>query len=79
MFLHVTSAEYKGHYKLLVSFNNGERKLVNLKNELYGEVFEPLKDLHRFQRFVISHNTIEWDTGADLAPEYLYALPPEND
>ena len=38
------------------------------------EVFEPLKDLAVFRRFRLDTelNTIIWETGADLAPEYLY-------
>jgi hypothetical protein len=41
---------------------------------LWGEVFEPLKDLAVFQGFRLDTelNTISWETGADLAPEYLY-------
>jgi hypothetical protein len=45
-----------------------------LAKELWGEVFEPLKDVGLFRRCHVNTelNTIEWDTGADLAPEYLY-------
>ncbi len=31
-------------FKLKVTFNNGETRLVDLSNDLTGEVFEPLKD-----------------------------------
>ena len=43
--LWVTKAEYADEYKLLLTFNNGVIKLVDLKSSLYGEVFEPLKDI----------------------------------
>lgn len=35
---------------------------------------EPLKDPDVFKRFRVDTelNTISWETGADLAPEYLY-------
>jgi hypothetical protein len=38
------------------------------------EVFAPLKDLEVFRRFRVDVelNTIAWETGADLASEYLY-------
>lgn len=74
MFLHVDEAEYISEYKLQLKFNNNEIKKVNLKDELYGEIFEPLKNKEFFQEFFISHNTVEWKNGADFAPEFLYEI-----
>ncbi len=74
MFLHVDEAEYISEYKLKLRFNNNETKRVNLEDELYGEIFEPLKDKTLFQDFFISHNTVEWRNGADFAPEFLYEI-----
>lgn len=74
MFLHVDEAEYISEYKLQLKFNNNEIKKVNLKDELYGEIFEPLKNKEFFQDFFISHNTVEWKNGADFAPEFLYEI-----
>lgn len=74
MFLHVDEAEYISEYKLRLKFNNNEIKKVNLKDELYGEIFEPLKNKEFFQEFFISHNTVEWKNGADFAPEFLYEI-----
>ena len=71
MFLHINEAKYLGNYKLILKFNNNENRTVNLKDQLYGEVFEPLKDKNFFKDFFISHNTIEWKNGADFAPEFL--------
>jgi hypothetical protein len=74
MFLHVNEAQYLEEYKLKLKFNTNEVKQVDLSNELYGEVFEPLKDINNFKNFFISHNTIEWENGADFAPEFLYEI-----
>ena len=74
MFLHVKKIEYLESYKMKVTFSNGAEKEVDLEKELYGEVFEPLKDLEKFKRAKVNSdtNTIEWENGADFAPEFLY-------
>ena len=74
MFLHVENAKYLNDYKLELKFNNNEIKNVDLKNELYGDIFEPLKKQSYFKDFFISHNTIEWKNGADFAPEFLFEI-----
>jgi hypothetical protein len=47
---------------------------LDLEEELWGEVSEPLRDLDKFKDFRIDKGlyTIVWPTGADLAPEFLY-------
>ncbi|MFI3322043.1 MAG: DUF2442 domain-containing protein [Rikenellaceae bacterium] len=72
--LAVTKAEYVEGYKIALTFNDGVYKIVDLSHDLYGEVFEPLKDIDFFKRFRLSYHTIEWENGADMAPEYLYSL-----
>ncbi len=49
-------------------------RLVDLKDELYGEVFEPMKAMEKFKAFKVDAvlGTIVWDNGADFAPEFLY-------
>ncbi|MCQ2312647.1 MAG: DUF2442 domain-containing protein [Paludibacteraceae bacterium] len=74
MFLEVVKAEYLDGYKLRLYFNNGEVLIVDLCSSLVGEVFAPLKNIEYFKRFTIKFNTIEWENGADFAPEYLYDL-----
>ena len=72
--LAITQAKYVEEYKISLTFNNGIKKTVDLQPRLYGEVFEPLKDLDKFKKFSLSYYTIEWENGADLAPEYLISL-----
>lgn len=73
--LTVTNAEYVDGYRIRLWFNNQVTKVVDLSSSLNGKVFEPLKDLNFFKRFTIKYNTIEWENGADFAPEYLLSLP----
>lgn len=74
MILHVKEAKYLHDYVIWLRFNDGAEGEVNLKDELYGEVFEPLKDLEKFKSFRVDPvlETIVWENGADLAPEFLY-------
>jgi len=74
MFLEVSKAVYLKNYCILLTFNNGETKTVDLQNELNGTVYEPLRELDYFKNFQVKYNTIEWANGADYAPEYLYEI-----
>lgn len=68
------TAEYVGGYKLRLTFADGKSGVIDLEDQLWGQVFEPLKDLSQFQDFRVDDelSTIVWPTGADLAPEFLY-------
>ena len=70
----LTKAEYVEGYKIKISFEDGAVGIIDLDGELWGEVFEPLKDLNNFRAFKFDPElqTIVWPTGADLAPEFLY-------
>lgn len=66
-------AEYLRDYKIQVTFDDGLQGIIDLEDELWGEVFEPLKNTDVFGRFRVDSelDTIVWPTGADLAPEFL--------
>ena len=74
MFLHVIKAEYIGGYGMHLTFNNGESGDVDLEQELYGEMFAPLKDSEKFKDFRVDEeiDTVVWGNGADFAPEFFY-------
>jgi hypothetical protein len=74
MFLHVKEAKYLRDYVLWFWFNYGAEGEINLEQELEGEMFEPLRNKQMFQRFKVDPeiDTIVWENGADLAPEFLY-------
>ena len=73
-FLEVTKAQYVGGHKIHLWFNNEVDKVVDFSDKLKGSAFEPLRDEEYFKRFRIAYNTIEWENGADFAPEYLYEI-----
>lgn len=72
MFIEIINAKHLEKYKIRLWFNNGEVRDIDLAHSLTGDIFEPLHDIQVFKNFHISFNTIEWENGADFAPEYLY-------
>ncbi len=76
MFLHVVRVSHLKDYELRLEFNDGVLKDVDLKDELYGQVFEPLKTVELFRQVAVNPDTgtIEWPGGADFAPEFLYGI-----
>jgi Protein of unknown function (DUF2442) len=75
MMIHVTEVEHVESYRLNLLFDNGEWRTIDLESKLWGEVFEPLKDVELFKQVKVypSKDTVYWPNGADLAPEFLYA------
>lgn len=79
MFLHIVRVDPLRDHRIRVEFSDGVVKEVDLAGELHGEVFEPLRDTALFSRVAVNPETgtVEWPTGADLAPEFLYELGTE--
>ena len=79
MIIHVTQVEVVGPHSLDLTFDNGIRKRVNLRHELYGEVFQPLRDPAYFAQAYLDPDsrTVTWPNGADLAPDFLFQMEPE--
>ena len=74
MYLEVKNAEYISDYQIKLEFNGDFKRVVDLKDELEGEIFEPLKDTEYFKNFHIDCGTLSWSNGADIAPEYLFLI-----
>ena len=74
MFLHVQHVKPTKDYELRIEFTNRVSKDVDLRAELYGPIFEPLRDPELFRLVSLNEETrtIEWPNGADFAPEFLY-------
>jgi hypothetical protein len=70
----ICNARHAGDYRLRLTFADGRTGVIDLEPELWGEVFEPLRDPGVFAALRIDEElaTIVWPTGADLAPEFLY-------
>lgn len=70
----LVNAQYKGDYRVWLEFADGVEGEIDLEAELWGEVFEPLKERNTFAGFEVHPEleTLTWPNGADFAPEFLY-------
>jgi len=61
-------------YVIWLRFNDEAEGEIDLKDELDGEIFEPLKKIKNFRKFKVDPDimTVVWENGADIAPEFLY-------
>ena len=65
----VTPAE---DYLLSIDFDTGEQGTLDMKPYLDFGVFQRLKNRSSFERVRVVFDTIGWDTGVDLDPEFVY-------
>ena len=73
--LGITSVSLEDDYTIYVEFNDGKKGIINLKNELekdHRPIIHELLDLELFKTVKIKFDTLSWDNGVDIAPEYLY-------
>jgi len=59
-------------YTLFVLFENGENGILDMKPILDFGIFQRIKDYDAFRRVRVTFDTIEWDCGVDLDPEFVY-------
>lgn len=71
----IRSVEPLEGFVLRLSFDDGSEREVDLEGELWGPVFEPLREtpeLFRQVRVDDELGTIVWPNGADMDPDVLH-------
>jgi hypothetical protein len=70
----VLEARHVRDFVIWLRFRDGTTGEVDLGPELWGEVFEPLRDPEYFKQFTVHPEleTLVWPNGADFAPEFLH-------
>ena len=68
----VVEARYVAGYTIWLHFEDGTEGEIDLADELWGECFEPLKNVEFFKQFSLNGETLVWPNGEDFAPEFLY-------
>lgn len=72
MYLAITDVKPLKNYQLLLTFENNEKKIFDMKPYLDKGIFSELKDEKKFRSVRVSFDSIEWCNQADLDPEFLY-------
>ena len=72
----VTKAEYIGEYKIMVYFEDGQTRLIDLKDFLESTPVKLAKrflDLNLFRQFRVDDGTLCWgDNEMDINPMNIY-------
>jgi hypothetical protein len=70
----VVAAQTRPPHVLIVCFDDGQIREIDMKGELWGTMFESLKDPGFFARVRVDEErgTVVWPNGVDLDPETLY-------
>lgn len=60
------------NYNLLVTFDNGEKRIYDAKPLIKGEWFGELEDINTFNSVRVAGLSVEWSGGQDVCPDDLY-------
>jgi hypothetical protein len=58
-------------FSLNIVLDDGEKRILDMKPYLDFGVFKKIRDFEKFKRARISFDTVEWDDGVDLDPEFI--------
>lgn len=59
-------------YRLLITFEKGEKKVFDFKPYLKYKINEPLKNPAFFEKAYADGTTVAWNDSLDFCPETLY-------
>ena len=70
----IVEARYVTGHTVWLRFEDGTQGEIDLAADLWGPVFEPLRDPDYFKQVRLNPDigTIVWPNGADFSPEFLY-------
>ena len=73
MYSAVVGVRPNDDFSLTVVFDDGAEGVLDMKPYLGFGVFRKLEDLEQFKRVRVAFDTVEWECGADLDPEFIRA------
>ncbi len=72
----VTDAKYLGEYRIWIRFSDASEGEIDLADLVLNDrrpIVAALRDPAAFAALRVDMDTVVWDNGFDLAPEYLHA------
>lgn len=72
MYLSIKDVKALDEYRLLLTFENEEKRIFDMRPFLEKGIFKELQDKNMFNTVKVSFDTIEWANEADMDPEMLY-------
>ena len=72
MYLAVKEVAVGNNYQLILTFENGEKRQLDMNPYMDKGIFKELRDLSIFNTVKVSFDTIEWANNADLDSEFIY-------
>ena len=69
----VTEVIPTDNYELLLTFNNGEKRIFDAHQLFDMKVFEPLKNSSFFKSVKVEFGTVVWPQDIDYCPDTLHA------
>ncbi|WP_042281410.1 DUF2442 domain-containing protein [Candidatus Protochlamydia sp. R18] len=66
----------RASFQLASTFENNKTKLIDLNGHLEIGIFKLLRDISYFKTVRLGKDldTIVWDNGADISPDFLYEI-----
>lgn len=68
----IKKVEVLSDYRLLLTFDNEEKKIKDMKPYLNKGIFQKLKDKDFFDKVKISYSSISWGDQIDMCADSLY-------
>ena len=73
MYQAIVSVRPNEDFSIAVVFEDGVEGVLDMTPYLDFGVFKKIKTYDQFKRVRISFDTVEWECGADLDPEFIRA------
>ena len=68
----ITQLNVLPDYRLEVVFRDGTSGIVDLSDEPFDGVFEPLANPTFFEKATLKNGVVVWPGGLDIAPDAMY-------
>jgi hypothetical protein len=72
MYPGVRTVKATDDHRLIIGFDNGESRVFDVRPLLGVGRFRALAVPQTFKKVRVAFDTVEWENGLDLDPEYLY-------